>query len=115
MEEGTVDLEQILTKEGSAKTPLLLVSLPGYDASSKVDDLAEKLNKGDKFTALAMGSPEGYDLADRSINAAVKTGTWVLLKNVHLSPGWLSELEKRLHRLNPHPEFRLFLTMELNP
>jgi dynein heavy chain 1 len=39
----------------------------------------------------------------------------VLLKNVHMSPLWLSKLEKRLHRLKPHPSFRLFMTMELTP
>lgn len=40
---------------------------------------------------------------------------WVLLKNVHLAPGWLVQLEKKLHSLQPHSGFRLFLTMEINP
>ena len=40
---------------------------------------------------------------------------WVLLKNVHLAPQWLVTLEKKLHTLNPHANFRLFLTMEINP
>jgi dynein heavy chain 1 len=62
-----------------------------------------------------MGSPEGYELANQSINNAVKKGSWVLLKNVHLSPQWLQQLEKRLHRLSPHPSFRLFMTIELTP
>jgi dynein heavy chain 1 len=39
-----------------------------------------------------------------------------MLKNVHLAPSWLVQLEKKLHTLSqPHPSFRLFLTMELNP
>lgn len=38
----------------------------------------------------------------------------MLLKNVHLAAGWLSQLEKRLQSLNPPKSFRLFLTME-NP
>jgi dynein heavy chain 1 len=47
---------------------------------------------------------------------ASKSGNWVLLKNVHLAPNWLSELEKKIHRLNnPNSNFRLFLTMEDNP
>merc|ERR1719491_2329437 len=63
-----------------------------------------------------MGSPEGYALADTAIDECAKTGRgWVLLKNVHLSPSWLSDLEKRLHRKSGHPNFKLFLTMELNP
>ena len=41
--------------------------------------------------------------------------SWVLLKNVHLAPQWLVTLEKKLHTLTPHTNFRLFLTMEINP
>ena len=40
---------------------------------------------------------------------------WVMLKNVHLAPAWLVQLEKKLHSLHPHPQFRLFLTMEITP
>ena len=40
---------------------------------------------------------------------------WVLLKNVHLATTWLVSLEKKLHSLQPHPNFRLFMTMEVNP
>jgi dynein heavy chain 1, cytosolic len=38
-----------------------------------------------------------------------------MLKNVHLAPSWLNELEKNIHNLTPHSSFRLFLTMEFNP
>lgn len=38
-----------------------------------------------------------------------------MLKNVHLAPQWLVQLEKKLHSLQPHANFRLFLTMEINP
>ena len=61
-----------------------------------------------------MGSPDGYDKADNAVGVAAKKGTWILLKNVHLSPAWLTNLEKKLHRLEPHKNFRLFLTMEIN-
>jgi len=36
------------------------------------------------------------------------------LKNVHLAPRWLSEVEKKINRLNPHKKFKLFLAMEFN-
>jgi hypothetical protein len=39
----------------------------------------------------------------------------VLLKNVHLAPQWLVQLEKKIHTLVPHAGFRLFLTTEINP
>jgi dynein heavy chain 1 len=62
-----------------------------------------------------MGSQEGFTLADQAIAAASRQGTWVLLKNVHLAPTWLGQLEKKLQTLNPHRNFRLFLTLEANP
>lgn len=62
-----------------------------------------------------MGSAEGFGLADQAISSAIKTGTWVMLKNVHLAPSWLGQLEKKLHSMKPHRNFRLFLTMETNP
>jgi dynein heavy chain 1 len=33
------------------------------------------------------------------INEAGKSGTWVLLKNVHLAPAWLVELEKHVYKM----------------
>lgn len=37
------------------------------------------------------------------------------MKNVHLAPQWLLQLEKKLHSLQPHTSFRLFLTMDIHP
>lgn len=62
-----------------------------------------------------MGSQEGFTLADKAIALATRQGSWVLLKNVHLAPSWLGQLEKKLQTLSPHYGFRLFLTMEVNP
>ncbi|KAB0405288.1 hypothetical protein E2I00_000718, partial [Balaenoptera physalus] len=140
-------------------TPVLMCSVPGYDASGHVEDLAAEQNT--QITSIAIGkgawsvprgapqtsrwvgvevqvrvltlsflvpgSAEGFNQADKAINTAVKSGRpecpriqagkvrWVMLKNVHLAPGWLMQLEKKLHSLQPHACFRLFLTMEINP
>jgi dynein heavy chain 1 len=90
-----------------------MVSLPGYDPGARVDSIARLMNK--KYISVAIGSAEGFELAEKSITSATKVGTWVVLKNVHLAPAWLLELEKKLHRQKPHNNFRLFMTMELNP
>jgi dynein heavy chain 1 len=37
-----------------------------------------------------------------------------MLKNVHLQSKWLVQLEKQLYHLDPSPNFRLFLTMEMS-
>ncbi|KAG5458344.1 MAG: dynein heavy chain domain-containing protein, partial [Olpidium bornovanus] len=79
----------------------------------RVEKLVRESNA--KCASVALGSPEGYDIADKAIAVAVSAGTWVLLKNVPLAASWLNQLGKRLHGLNPHPQFRLFLTVEVNP
>ena len=109
------ELDELVSVETRAGTPLLLVTFPGYDSSERVTSLADRQGMGQKCVSLAMGSPEGYAQADTAINVAAQKGHWVLLKNVHLAPGWLSTLEKRLHRLEPHAAFRIFMTMELSP
>jgi dynein heavy chain 1 len=107
------DLATVVKDQVKPTNPLALASVPGYDASYRVENLCRTL--GVNCTSVAMGSVEGFTLADQAIANAARSGTWVLLKNVHLAPGWLAQLEKRLHSLSPSPNFRLFLTMETNP
>lgn len=113
LDEVVYSLSDMVTSEVAATAPVCMCSVPGYDASYRVDALAAAT--GAKCTSVALGSQEGYTLADQAIANAARTGSWVLLKNVHLAPTWLSQLEKRLQSLNPNRAFRLFLTMETNP
>lgn len=108
-----LDLGAMVANEVPAATPLALVSVTGYDASYRVENLIQ--STGARSSSVAMGSQEGFTLADQAIAAASRQGTWVLLKNVHLAPTWLGQLEKKLQTLNPHRNFRLFLTLEANP
>ena len=94
-------------------TPVALASSPGFDASYKVENLVEKMKA--QCSYIAMGSNEGVATADKAIANAAALGSWVLIKNVHLAPIWLQSLEKRLGSLKPHPEFRVFLSMETSP
>ena len=102
-----------LVQQVSAKTPIALASTPGFDASFKVDNLVAR--SGVTCTNIAMGSTEGVASADKAITVAAATGSWVLVKNVHLDPTWLQSLEKRVDTLRPHENFRLFLSMETSP
>ncbi|KAK4192422.1 putative dynein heavy chain [Podospora australis] len=106
------DLKQTVDQV-SATRPISLVSSPGFDASYKVDSLVERMRV--RCTNIAMGSNEGLASADKAISNAAQTGSWVLIKNVHLAPTWLQSLEKRMESLNPNSEFRLFLSMESSP
>jgi dynein heavy chain 1 len=104
---------QHTVEQVSASRPIALCSSPGFDASYKVDNLVEKTRSA--CTNIAMGSNEGLSTADKAISNAAATGSWVLIKNVHLAPTWLQSLEKRMDSLKPHPNFRLFLSMESSP
>ncbi|KAL1836345.1 hypothetical protein VTJ49DRAFT_5263 [Mycothermus thermophilus] len=106
------DLKQTVDQV-SATRPISLVSTPGFDASYKVEGLVERLRV--RCTNIAMGSNEGVASADKAIANAAQTGSWVLVKNVHLAPTWLQSLEKRMEALHPHRDFRLFLSMESSP
>ncbi|KAG9099539.1 hypothetical protein FS749_001026 [Ceratobasidium sp. UAMH 11750] len=111
--QAAYDLSAVTNDEVQPSTPLALVSVAGYDASYRVENLIQVT--GARHKSVAMGSQEGFSQADEAIASAARQGTWVLLKNVHLAPSWLSALEKRLQNLSPHRNFRLFLTMEANP
>ena len=110
--ETTSDLQEVVGQV-TPTTPIALSSSPGFDASYKVENLVEK--KKAHCSYIAMGSIEGVASADKAISNAAATGTWVLVKNVHLAPIWLQSLEKRLGSLKPHPDFRIFLSMETSP
>jgi len=111
--ESIVDLGAVVHDEVLPITPVAMVSVTGFDASFKVENLIQ--TRGIKCLSVAMGSQEGFALAEQAIAMAARQGTWVLLKNVHLAPSWLGQLEKRVQNANPSKAFRLFLTMEANP
>ncbi|PWN22869.1 putative cytoplasmic dynein heavy chain 2 [Microstroma glucosiphilum] len=113
LSESVYDLQSLVKDEVTATTPVALCSVPGFDASYRVDTLVKSMDV--RCTSIAMGSQEGFTLADQAIATGARNGKWVLLKNVHLAPTWLSQLEKKLSGLNPHRDFRLFLTCETNP
>ncbi|EER38945.1 dynein heavy chain [Histoplasma capsulatum H143] len=110
--ESSGDLKDVV-EQVTATAPISLSSSPGFDASYKVDGLVERMHA--TCANIAMGSNEGVESADKAISNAAATGTWVLVKNVHLAPSWLQSLEKRLDSLKPHSDFRLFLSMESSP
>ena len=70
--ERELDLAANVETELRANVPALLCSVPGFDASGRVDDLAAELGK--PIASIAIGSAEGFNQADRAINLAVKSG-----------------------------------------
>lgn len=108
----TLNLQESVTEDCDCKSPIFMSSAAGFDPSGKIYELAKLIGK--KYEDVALGSQEGFDLAKRVMNDAVKNGNWVILKNVHLSPSWLKELEQEMYGMNPHKSFRLFLLAEFS-
>ncbi|TMW64824.1 hypothetical protein Poli38472_008991 [Pythium oligandrum] len=112
---GEIELRKNVENDTHATRAVLLCSTTGFDASAQVDELALVLHK--KYNSVSMGSAEGFEAAEKCLNTALKNGSWLLLRNVHLCPSWLVGVEKKLYnaRDTVNPGFRLFLTSEIHP
>lgn len=106
-------LKEIVLVQTTEATPILFVTSPGFDAFLVVSQLAEETKSS--LLSIAIGSAESMDKAESSIKTAMRKGTWVMLKNVHLSSGGLDYLEQLLQNRQSRPNkgFRLFLATEL--
>ncbi|KAK2946340.1 putative Cytoplasmic dynein 2 heavy chain 1 [Blattamonas nauphoetae] len=106
-------LNDVARKEAVPSMPILLIVTPGIDPSQDLEDIAKRTIGESKYTAVAMGQGQG-DVAIEAVKSGAENGSWVCLKNVHLMPAWLNELEKTLASLksSAHPQFRVFLTSE---
>src|SRR5215469_11242875 len=60
--ESNYDLNTIVSDGIQAATPLAFVSVTGYDAGYRIENLVQ--STGIKCTSVAMGSQEGFTLAD---------------------------------------------------
>lgn len=112
---GLNNLKDVTFNDISSSVPLLLCSAPGHDVSGRVEAMAK--TEGKELAGVAMGSSEGYQIAENFIASASKRGTWVMLKNCHLCTDWLDDtLVKTLQSLHgTHPDFRIFITSEISP
>ncbi|KAK6589101.1 dynein heavy chain [Cryptosporidium xiaoi] len=107
-------LREVVNSQIVETTPLLFVTSPGFDASQVILQLSSE--SGISLTSIAIGSPESLSKAENTIKQSMRKGSWVLLKNVHLSSGGLDFIEQLLqNRQNrPNSGFRLFLATELS-
>ena len=103
-----------LSKESSARTPIMFIITPGSDPSAVLEESANKVLGPGRYQQLAMGQGQA-EAALRMLQEGAEKGLWVCLQNVHLVVGWLPVIEKTLHSLEPDDSFRLWLTTEPHP
>ncbi|CAG9772440.1 unnamed protein product [Ceutorhynchus assimilis] len=100
---------QFVLKESNPQEPILLVTTSGMDPSIEIRDLARQLNHG--FVEIAMGQGK-ESKALESLEECRKSGSWLILKNLHLVTYWLPSLAQNLRKSESVDNFRLWLISE---
>lgn len=98
----------------TAQIPVLFVLYPGVDPTPWVEEWGKKKGitaESGRFVNISMGQGKEKE-ADAAILKLSKIGGWVFLQNVHLMTDWLTHLHEKLESLEPHPNFRMFLSAE---
>lgn len=98
-------------------TPCLFVLYPGVDPTSWVEELGRVVGvsaENGKFVNISMGQGQ-EKRADATLKRMSEVGGWLFLQNVHLMQTWLPTLEEKMETLNPHANFRVFLSAEPPP
>jgi len=110
-----LSLQRLHSDETNSKLPILFITTPGADPSAELEEFAKQYAKdfcpSMSFRQIAMGGGQNDD-AIRVIQEAAKNGDWVCLKNLHLVISWVPLLEKEIKSLEPHENFRCWLTTE---
>ena len=84
--------------------PLVSRSNPQSKLLQELTDLASKSKKG--LAEVALGQGQADTALDR-LRDAMASGSWVVLKNLHLMTSWVPVLAKEVAGGSPHPDFRL--------
>ncbi|XP_071846316.1 cytoplasmic dynein 2 heavy chain 1-like isoform X2 [Apostichopus japonicus] len=110
---GNLNLKN-LYQETVASEPALIIISAGADSTQELQELANEIIGGEHYHQVAMGQGQA-DIAMQQLRECARNGEWLCLKNLHLVTGWLPVLEKELNSLQPHDNFRLWLTAESHP
>lgn len=111
---ATLNLKRLYSKDSLSTEAILVVISPGADPSQEIQDLAESVVGLEHFHQVAMGQGQA-SVAIQALRNCALNGDWLCLKNLHLVTSWLPTLEKELNSLEPHKNFRLWLTTESHP
>ncbi len=111
---STLNFKRLFSADTIATEPILVVISPGADPSQEIQELADSVVGSQHFHEVAMGQGQA-SIALQLLRGCAINGEWLCLKNLHLVVSWLPTLEKELNTLEPHENFRLWLTTESHP
>lgn len=106
-------------KESDCFTPIIFILQKGADPTGQIKQLGDREGFAmyQKLFPISLGQGQGQR-ASNLIQSAKEEGHWVLIENCHLTRTWMIQLEKEVQNLQdstkqnlqPHKDFRLFLT-----
>ncbi|KAM8717355.1 hypothetical protein ACLKA7_004106 [Drosophila subpalustris] len=108
-EAATQPSVQQLLEQSSCDRPILMISQPELDPATELRGVALKSSQKYLELAIGRGSEQRALLA---LQQAAAEGQWLCIKNVHLVPEWLPQMERRLGEVRKSPDFRLWLLCE---
>jgi len=111
---ATLNFKRLYTTDTLPTEPILIVISPGADPSQELQEVADSIVGNDHYHQVAMGQGQA-GVAIQLLRDCAINGEWLCLKNLHLVTAWLPTLEKELNALEPHENFRLWLTTESHP
>ncbi|CAG9816206.1 unnamed protein product [Phaedon cochleariae] len=108
---------ETLHSESRPLTPITCFLSIGSDPTPYIEQLAKRLEL--KSKSISMG--QGQEIhARKMLTQAMSEGYWALLQNCHLSLDYMNEVLAQFLELekgigSTHPDFRLWITTEVNP
>lgn len=100
-----------LLEQSSCERPILMISQPELDPATELRGVALKKWGAQKYQELAIGRGS-EQRALQAMRQAAAQGQWLCVKNVHLVPEWLAQMERELAEMPKSQEFRLWLLCE---
>lgn len=110
-EAATQPTVQQLLEQSSCERPILMISQPELDPATELRGVALKKWGAQKYQELAIGRGS-EQRALQAMRQAASQGQWLCVKNVHLVPEWLAQMERELAEMPKSQEFRLWLLCE---
>lgn len=105
-----ISIQEII-QESKKDEPIILIALSGTNPSKELKDYAEEKLGPSKYTELSVGKDHEKQ-AMASVRKAAQNGQWICLKNIHLAPDLLKQMDTELQSQKIAEGFRLWLTCE---